>query len=130
MDFFSKENLDKARQEISIVGSELAKRTKDMAEHTGLHTQVLTEEARIREQYRIIGQIFYEECKDNAEQMELLSDAYREAFEKIAVSQWKIDNAKESIAKKKGAVCCLNCGNNVPKTAQFCSKCGKKMKTN
>ncbi len=130
MDFFNKisEELDKACAELAGVGAELAKVTKDATENASLHTQIASEEAKIREQYRIIGQLYYEECENNAERMELLSDAYREAFEKISVSQWKIDNAKETIAKNKGGICCPECGNNVDKNAVFCSKCGKKIK--
>ena len=130
MDFFSRmnEELDKVCVELANVGSELARATKDATENAGLHTQIAGEEAKIREQYRIIGQLFYEECENNEERIEMLSDAYREAFEKISVSKWKIDNAKETIAKNKGGICCPECGANVDKSAVFCSKCGKKVK--
>ena len=130
MDFFNRmnEELDRVCEELANVGSEIAKVTKDATENAGLHAQVVSEEAKIREQYRVIGEIFYNECEGNAERMELLSDAYREAFEKISVSKWKIDNAKETIAKNKGTACCPECGANIEKTAMYCSKCGKKVK--
>ncbi len=130
MDFFNRmnEELDKVCGELANIGSEFAKVTKDATENASLHTQIMSEEAKIREQYRIIGEIFYKECEGNAERMEVLSDAYREAFEKISVSQWKIDNARESIAKNKGTVCCPKCGVNVDKSAAFCSKCGNKLR--
>lgn len=130
MDFFNRmnEELDKVCGELANVGSEIARATKDMTENASLHTQVASEEAKIKEQYRIIGQLFYEECENNEERMEELSDAYREAFEKISVSKWKIDNAKEAIAKNKGGICCPGCGNSIDKSAVFCSKCGKKVK--
>lgn len=130
MDFFNRmnEELDKACGELANIGSELAKATKDVTENASLHTQVASEEAKIREQYRVIGELFYKECENDAEKMEVLSDAYREAFEKISVSRWKIDTAKETIAKNKGAVCCPECGASVDKNAVFCGKCGKKVK--
>ena len=130
MDFFNRinEELDKVCDELANIGSEFAKATKEATENASLHTQVVSEEAKIREQYRVIGEIFYNECEGDAEKMEVLSDAYREAFEKISISKWKIENAKESIAKNKGAVCCPECGANVDKNALFCSKCGKKIK--
>ncbi len=130
MDFFNKisEELDKACVELAGVGAELAKVTKEATENASLHTQIASEEAKIREQYRIIGQLYYEECKGDEERMEVLSDAYTEAFEKISISKWKIENAKETIAKNKGGICCPQCGNNIEKSAVFCSKCGKKVK--
>lgn len=130
MDFFNRmnEELDKVCGELAVIGSELAKVTKDATENASLHTQIASEEAKIREQYRVIGQLFYEECKDDEERMEILSDSYREAFEKISVSKWKIDNARETIAKNKGGICCPECGTSVEKSAVFCSKCGKKVK--
>ena len=130
MDFFNRmnEELDKVCGELANVGSELAKVTKDVTENAGLHAQIVSEESKIREQYRIIGELFYKECEDDSERMELLSDAYREAFERISISKWKIDNAKETIAKNKGVACCPECGANVDKSASFCSKCGKKVK--
>ena len=130
MDFFNRmnEELDKVCLELTSIGTEFAKVTKDATENASLHAQIMSEEGKIREQYRIIGEMFYKECEGDAERMEVLSDAYREAFEKISVSKWKIENAKESIAKNKGAVCCPECGANVDKDALFCSKCGKKVK--
>ncbi len=130
MDFFNRmnEELDKVCGELANIGTEFAKATKDATENASLHTQIMSEEAKIKEQYRVIGEIFYKECEGDAERMEVLSDAYREAFEKISVSKWKIDNAKEAIAKNKGAVCCPECGANIDKDAAFCSKCGKKVK--
>lgn len=130
MDFFSKisEELDKACVELAGVGVELAKVTKEATENASLHAQVVAEEAKIREQYRIIGQLYYEEWKDKEETSEILSDAYTEAFEKISISKWKIENAKKTIANNKGGICCPQCGKSVEKTASFCSKCGKKVK--
>lgn len=130
MDFFDRmnEELDKVCDELASIGSGLAKATRDVTENASLHTQIAAEESKIREQYRVIGELYYKECENNAERMEALSDAYREAFEKISVSQWKIDNAKETIAKNKGAVCCPQCGVNVNRDAVFCSKCGAKVK--
>lgn len=129
MDFFNRmnEELDKVCGELANIGSEFAKVTKDATENASLHTQIMSEEAKIREQYRVIGEIFYKECDGDAERMEVLSDAYREAFEKISVSKWKIDNAKETIAKNKGTSCCPECGANIAKDAVFCSKCGKRV---
>ena len=129
MDFFNRmnEELDKVCGELANIGSEFAKVTKDATENASLHTQIMSEEAKVREQYRVIVEMFYNECEGNAERMEVLSDAYREAFEKISVSKWKIDNAKETIAKNKGTASCPECGASVDKTAAFCSKCGKKV---
>ena len=130
MDFFNRmnEELDRVCEELANVGSELAKVTKDVTENASLHAQIVSEESKIREQYRIIGEMFYNECEGDIEVMETIADAYREAFEKISVSKWKIDNAKETIAKNKGVACCPECGANVEKSASFCSKCGKKVK--
>ena len=130
MDFFYRmnEEIDKVCVELANIGSEFAKATKDATENAGLHAQVVSEESKIKEQYRVIGELFYKECEGDSERMEMLSDAYREAFEKISISKWKIDNAKETIAKNKGAACCPECGANVDKAAAFCSKCGKKVK--
>lgn len=129
MDFFNRmnEGLDKVCEDLAAVGSELAKATKDATENAGLYTQIAAEEGKIKEQYRIIGELYYKECGENDERMDVLSDAYREAFEKIAVSKWKIDNARETISKNKGAVRCPECGANVPKNAVYCSKCGNKV---
>ena len=130
MDFFNRvnEELDKVCGELANIGSELAKVTKDATENVGFHTQVMSEEAKIKEQYRVIGEMFYKECEGDSERIDLLSDAYREAFERISISKWKIENAKEAIARNKGAVCCPECGANVDRAAVFCSKCGKKLK--
>lgn len=130
MDFFDRmnEEWDRVCEELANVGSEFARATKDATENAGLHTRIVAEEGKIREQYRVIGELFYKECNGDKEQLEQLSDAYREAFEKIAVSEWKIENAKETIARNKGAVCCPGCGANVDKAAVFCSKCGRKVK--
>lgn len=132
MDFFDRmnEELDKVCDGLASMGSEFARATRDATENASLHTQIAAEESKIREQYRIIGELYYNECENDAERMELLSDTYREAFEKISVSRWKIENAKETIAKNKGSICCPKCGANVDKDAVFCSKCGEKVKGN
>lgn len=118
--------INRVGEEITNAGMELAKITREMTENAKLHATITTEEAKIREQFRVIGQMYYEQCK-NTEQMELLSEEYREAFDKIAISKWKIGEAKETLAANKGSVLCPECGIRVSKDATYCSKCGARI---
>lgn len=121
MDIFNKMG-----EELTNAGIGIAKVTKEMTENAKLHASITAEEAKIREQYRIIGEKYYKQCK-NTEQEELLSEEYREAFDKIAISKWKINEAKETLADRKGSIICPECGARVAKEAVFCSKCGAKI---
>lgn len=118
--------INRVGEEITNAGMELAKITKEMTENAKLHATITSEEAKIREQFRTIGQMYYEQCK-NTEQMEVLSEEYKEAFDKISISKWKIGEAKETLAANKGNVLCPECGIRISKYAMYCSKCGEKL---
>ncbi|MFA9464283.1 MAG: hypothetical protein ACERKN_08295 [Velocimicrobium sp.] len=122
MDIFNKMS-----EELSNMGSEFVKLTKDATDTAKQHATIVSENSKISEQYRIIGESLYNEYKDDVEMKEILGEDFVEAFVKIEYSMQKIVQAKESIAQNKGGILCPDCGNTVSKASAFCNKCGRKM---
>ncbi|MDK2808519.1 MAG: hypothetical protein PWP24_1255 [Clostridiales bacterium] len=122
MDIFSKMG-----EELSNMGSEFVKLTKDATDSAKQHAIIVSENGKISEQYRVIGEMIYRQYKEDGEMREILGEDFTEAFERIDFSMEKIAQAKEVIAQNKGGIVCPDCGNTVSKSSAFCNQCGRKM---
>lgn len=122
MDIFNKMG-----EELSNMGTEFVKLTKDATDTAKRHAMIVSENSKISEQYRIIGETLYKVYKDDEEMKEILGQDFEDSFDKIECSLQKITEAKDSIAQNKGGTVCPECGNIVSKDSSFCNKCGRKM---
>ncbi len=122
MDIFNKMG-----EELSNMGSEFVKLTKDATDTAKQHATVISENSKITEQYRIIGETLYKVFKDDEEMKQILGEDFQDAFRKIENSKQKIAESKDTIAQNKGGTICPDCGNIVLKESLFCNRCGRKM---
>ncbi|MEG1457702.1 MAG: hypothetical protein RR056_07480 [Acetivibrio sp.] len=118
---------NKMGEELSNMGSEIVKMTKDASDSAKQHGIILSENGKIDNQYHMLGELLYRSCKEDEEILELLGSEFSSCVEKIEKSKKRMEAAKEAIAQNKGGTICSDCGNTVSQGSSFCNKCGKMM---
>lgn len=114
-------------EELANMGSEFVRLTKDASDTAKQHAIIVSENGKINEQFRLIGEVLFKKFRDDAEVMEILGSEFSECFERIQDAKERIVFAKDNIAQNKGGFVCPDCGNIVTKDSSFCNKCGKMM---
>lgn len=112
---------DDLGKKISDAGQSTIQKTKDLADTAKYTSQISDEEKNIKTNYALIGELYYEEIKDQP------GDAYAQYVEKITESKNKINEYKNKIEEMKGRGKCPNCGASVALDDVFCASCGQKM---
>ena len=95
---------DDLGKKISDAGQSTIQKTKDLADTAKYTSQISDEEKNIKTNYALIGELYYEEMKDQP------GDAYAQYVEKITESKNKINEYKNKIEEMKGRGKCPNCG--------------------
>lgn len=116
MDFF--EQLGKR---LTDAGQDVAQQTKNLADVTQLNSAISDKEKRISQLYLNIGQLYYEEHKDDS------TAEHQETIGEINALYAEIAQNREKIKQIKGVAKCPRCGTDVPLNAAFCNACGTKM---
>ncbi len=106
---------------LTDAGQNVAQQTKNLADVTQLNSAISDKEKTISQFYLNIGQLYYEEYKDD------LSAEYREIITKINTLYTEIAQNRERIKQIKGVVKCPKCGADVPLNFAFCNVCGTKI---
>lgn len=115
MDFF-----EKIGEKIVATGSEISDKAKEMSSVVALKNQIRTEENKIAEIYKRIGEKYFLAHKDDE------SDIYADDMTSIIVAQEGIKTLNQQIAEVKGVRICNSCGEEVTADSVFCPKCGAK----
>ncbi len=111
---------DNLGDKLQSTGKDIANKAKDLAEITKLNAKVASEQDKLKEAYRTIGEKYYEA------HAELPDPEFVEYFEAITAAKEAIAAAKDEIAEIKGVKLCTTCGAEMSKEAMFCSSCGNK----
>ena len=122
------ENLfDNLKKGMSIALNEAEKLTKvvkdktvNIYDTTKLNLALNSTEGKMNKHFQKIGEIIYQQQKDNRNVGEEL-EAYCEEIDSF-VSE--INELKSRIAELKNSSVCPSCGNPTDKSGDFCSKCG------
>lgn len=89
------EFLKKMSSEVKNVSSEVVKRSKDLTYTAKQNAIIAQEEFKMKEQYKLIGELYYKIHKDDYE------DPFAVAMMRLNESQQKINVAKEELKKDK-----------------------------
>ena len=114
MDFFSK-----LGDTISATGRDVSQKAKDLTGLAKLNMDIRAKEEYVLRQYTEIGKQYYEQHKEDTEQvfgeMPLITEALAE-----------IEAMKNEIVELKGLKKCRSCGAVLNIEDVFCTKCGTK----
>lgn len=113
MDFFNK-----LGDSIQSVGKEVTKKTKDLSGTVSLNAQIKESENQLSQVYRIIGEKYYNLCKEEAK------SRYPEETDEIVKIQNKLAEDREKLRNLKGLKLCSNCGAEIEKGVLHCPMCG------
>ena len=121
------DNLKKGMS-VALNGTEkLAKVVKDKTvtayDTTKLNLALNSTEGKMNKHYQKIGEIIYQQYKDNRNVGEEI-EAYCEEIDSFCV---EINELKSRIAELKNSSVCPHCGNPTDKSGDFCSKCGARL---
>ncbi len=97
---------------------DVAKKAKELAEVTSLNSQISSKESEIKNIYREIGKVIYEN-KATWKEVDL-----GEQFAKIEGIEEQIAKLKADILAVKGSKLCTQCGAEIAADVKFCPKCG------
>ncbi len=109
---------DRMGKKLSNAGQSVAQQTKNLSEISRLNSQISAQEKRVTELYTLIGQAYYEQCKDGPEVQQ------NRLLQEIKVLRGQISAAQERILQLRSMGKCPQCGADVPPDALFCSVCG------
>ena len=113
--------LDDINKAIENAGNTAKQKTKDLTDVAKMNVSIKTEAKRLQELYQKIGEIYVK--KYYAETELLFQELVGQARE--AESNIEAYNAKIQEIKKVDT--CPNCGNEIPKDAVFCMRCGTRL---
>lgn len=125
-EFFDKvkEQAARAKDEATKLAHRMVDKTNNIMTQTKIGFAVSETEDKIKEIYKTMGEKVYKSYTEG----KLLCECMREGCEKIDELMEELDDLKEKLAEVKSSVKCAECGENDPKEASYCIKCGASMK--
>ncbi len=105
-------------KKISDTTHNVVEKTKTSTDTMRLNGLINDEERNINGAYLNIGKKYVELHAENAE------PEFTEYLSAIIASQKKIEEYREQIRKNKHLLICQSCGEEIPETVLFCTKCG------
>ena len=140
--------LDKIGKKIGNVAGTAADKAKDLAETTKLHANIASEEKKVLTYYQEIGEIIFQQDKDNpdspaaesikkvlaAQQLivelrQKIADIKNDKDEEDSAPADTQGNAAEEQPQPEAQITCPNCGASNPATNKFCLNCGTALAT-
>ena len=113
--------LDNIDKKIMKFGQDALQKTKDMSESMRLSASIREEEHKQRDAFCKIGELYYHNCKDQAE------GEFRKHCEEITESIRRAGEYRDQLQALKRVTICSVCGAENPVNAAFCNKCGAKI---
>ena len=108
-------------QKITGFGKEVGGKVKDTAEVLRLKQKLASEESKLKEAYRAIGELYYREHEGE------MDPEYIVHFEHVGEARAAIEDYQAQINDLRGVQTCPACGASVEAEAAYCGKCGHKM---
>lgn len=84
---------DRMEEGLRSASKEVIEKSKELGSEAKIRTTIMSEERKIKEQYRIIGEVYYKLHKEDAE------DAFKVMINKIRQSEKVICQAKKDLTK-------------------------------
>jgi ribosomal protein L40E len=109
---------DEIGKKITNAGQSVVKGTKDMAETSRLNSQIVEEQKQIARLYAEIGEVYYQQLRDNA------GSQFQERCAAVTAALGRIASYRQELQQLKGVKSCAKCGAEIPVTAAFCGICG------
>lgn len=116
MDFFNK-----LGDKLASTGAEVTQKAKEVSQVMTLKNKIHAEEGKITQLYQNIGQKYFEEHKDEED------NVYVEDIRSILAALEGIETLKAQIVEISGSNTCPACGETISAESAFCPKCGAKI---
>lgn len=105
-------------KKLSKAGQGVAQTTRNLADKMKLSNAISEEKKNIERLYSSIGQQYFSEHADSAEEsLASLVDEVKAAFDRMG-------DYTDQLNKLKGVIVCQECGAEAPANAVFCNMCG------
>lgn len=112
------EFLDRVSDTVMTAGKVVSDKARNVTDITKAKYELSTKESELKDKYRLIGERFFEEHKDDHD------EKYDEVFAEIERLKDEIEEINDKIVGLKGSKLCPSCGAEVSEGANFCGKCG------
>ncbi|MDR2044455.1 MAG: zinc ribbon domain-containing protein [Clostridium sp.] len=110
--------INKVGETLTSKGKDVAKKAKEIAEITGLHTQISIQEAGVNRIFQELGKMYYEQQKSSG------NAGVAEKCGEIDAALAEVERLKKTLMLLKGVKKCPGCNAEVTAEAAFCSSCG------
>ncbi len=105
------------------VTREVGKKSGQLVEQTKLASKINAEENKMEKLFVQLGEKVYEAFRDGEE----FGEDYNVIFSDLNMINMSLEELRAEMLEVKGVHICPNCGAEVEKDSQFCTKCGTKM---
>lgn len=115
------ELFDKISDAVVSAGKDLGKKAGELGDVAKLKYEIKSKESEVRVKYRELGEKYFAEHKDDAD------DPKYDVMKEIQALTKEIEGLEEAVMDAQGAAACPNCGAKVKPGMTFCSNCGTKV---
>lgn len=115
------ELFDKLGDTIVSVSKDATQKAKDISELARLRMEIRAKQEYLNKLFLEIGKIYYDAHKDDEEK------EFKEQMLLVKDAQDVLEELRQQLGQIKGTVKCVQCGQEMPIEADYCSKCGTKL---
>ncbi len=115
------ELFDKIGDTIVSVSKDATQKAKDISELARIRMELRAKQDYLNKLFLEIGKIYYEAHQDDEEK------EFKEQMLLVKDAQEVIEELKQQLGQIKGMVACVECGQEMPIDACYCSSCGAKL---
>ena len=113
---------DEIYKKMTTAADYTAKETTKLTEIAKLKYNLMREKSKLEEAYKSLGELYYEQMKENNLDEHKLSMA----FDKIEKIKLELERLEEAINLANNVKLCTECKAKIEKDMQYCPKCGAK----
>ncbi len=113
---------DKIGSSVTEAGNNLSQKAKELSEQNRLNGEISKKEARKRECFMVIGEMYYSSVKKG------ITVDFTDILAEIDTVSQECENLREELRSLKGTTVCPGCHMEVPGSSAFCPNCGTGLK--